>query len=233
MPTAMIVQIPTAEIRADPRLVAEINQTVAPSYVDAGPLVDRELQFNTAAYVLRDHGRLRAFFLVGYGYPGPVGGEPAVYLGLSACCEDDKNRGLTVRLYRQFSTDAAVWEAAHQQRLRLWATTAHPLIWSICRRFWDAEWPREDGSYTPEAEALARELRRQLAERHQQGEHPFICRRSATSTLYSEKEVERCEAARRKLTHDIFGQLQIDERNGDRLLMLARLRATFDRGSLR
>jgi hypothetical protein len=222
----MIVQRPTAGILADAPLVAEMLGLIAPSYVDAGPLVDRELRVNTTGYLLYgDERRLKAFFLVGYGFPGRVGGELAVFLGLSACREEDKNRGLPLRLYRRFITDGLAWETDHGERLRLWATTAHPLIWSICRRFWDVEWPREDGTFSPDAAELAWELRRQLPERYQRGEHPFICRQSATTTLYSDQEVKRCEAARRKLAHDMFAKFQIDERNGDRLLMLARLRA--------
>jgi hypothetical protein len=197
---------------------------IAPSYVDARPLLDRELRVNSIGYLLRgEQGRLRAFFLAGYGFPPQVGGEVAVFLGLSACREDDKNRGLTIYLYRQFNRDAAAWESTYRQRLRLWATTGHPLIWAICRRVWDVEWPRVDGTYSPEAEQLAWELRRQLPDRYQRGEHPFICRQSATSTLYSDAEVLRCMDARRKLKQDIFGQFQIDERAGDRLLMLARV----------
>lgn len=226
----MIVQCPTIDILADSRLVAEMLELIAPSYVDAGPLVERELRINTTGYLLRDAERLKAFFLVGYGFPGRVGGELAVFLGLSACREEDKNRGLPLRLYRQFIADGLAWEASHGERLRLWATTAHPLIWSICRRLWDVECPRQDGTFTPEAAALAWELRGQLPERYRRGEHPFICRQSATGTLYSEQEVGRCEAARGKLSHDIFGQFQIDERRGDRLLMLARLTAEPGRG---
>jgi hypothetical protein len=221
----MITQRATADMVIDQELVAEMLDLLAPSYIDARPVLDRELRNNTTGYLLQDEAsRLTAFFLVGFGVPGPIGGDATVYMGLSACREADKNRGQTIRLYRRFIRDAHVWEAQHGKRLRLWATTAHPLVWSICRRFWDVEWPKEDGSYTAVGEELAWALRRQLSERYWDGDHPFICRKVATGTKYSESESERCELARRKLAMDIFGQFQIDERCGDRLLMLARLR---------
>jgi hypothetical protein len=230
----MIAQRPTAAILTDAPLVAEMLDLIAPSYVDARPLVERELRINTTGYLFYGNDtRLKAFFLVGHGFPGRVGGELAVFLGLSACREEDKSRGLPLRLYRRFITDGLAWQIDHGERLRLWATTAHPLIWSICRRFWDVELPREDGTFSPEAAELAWELRRQLPERYQHGEHPFICRQSATSTLYSDQQIKRCEAARHKLIHDIFGQFRIDERKGDRLLMLARLRPEDERGRQR
>jgi hypothetical protein len=221
----MITQSLTADMLTDPRLVSEMFEILAPSYIDARPVLDRELRNNTTGYLLHDESsQLAAFFLVGYGVPGPVEGNSVVYLGLSACREADKNHGQTIRLYRQFIQDALAWEAERRERLLLWGTTAHPLIWLICRRLWDVEWPQEDGSFTPVGEQLAWELRRQLSGQYRLGDHPFVCRKVATGTRYSNAEVERCESARRKLAHDIFTQFRIDESNGDRLLMLARLR---------
>jgi hypothetical protein len=218
------------DVRADPRLVSEIRDLLAPSYEDARAVLDRELDNNSDAYLLtNDAGRLDAFFMVGWGRPPQIAGMSAVYLGLSACRQEHKGRGLTIRLYRQFIRDAATWEATHQERLLLWATTAYPLILAVFYRFFDVLAPRPDGVCTDEVSRLAWDLRSQLAGRYRAGPHPLVFRGVATATRYSDGEFARLEASRSQLDHDLFREWEIDERRGDRLLLLGHVRTIDSR----
>jgi hypothetical protein len=218
------------DVRTDSACVCEIRDLLAPSYKDARSVLDRELENNTVAYLLKDDaGELEAFFMVGWDRPPVVSGMPAVYLGLSACREEDKGRGLTIRLYRQFIRDAAAWEAAHQQRLLLWATTAHPLILAVFYRFFDVLAPQPDGVCTDEISRLAWELRGQLKEPYRVGTHPLIFRGVATATQYSDGEFDRLEASRSQLERDLFSEWDISERRGDRLLLLGHVRTSDGR----
>jgi hypothetical protein len=219
-----ITKAPLVDLRSDPVLTAEIRTLLAPSYEDAGPVLARELENNTDAYLLRDaSGRLQALFMVGWEKPGRVAGQPVVYLGLSACREENKGRGLTIRLYRQFNRDGAAWEAAEGERLLLWATTAHPLIVAVSHRFFEVLAPKTDGSVPDEAAALAEDLRGRLPAEYRTDPHPLILRGVATCTRYSASESARLEAARAQLERDLFREWDVDERRGDRLLLLGRV----------
>jgi hypothetical protein len=217
------------DVRADPVLVSEMRDLLAPSYVDARPVLDREFENNTVAYLLSDDtGQLDAFFMVGWDQPGRVSDMPTVYMGLSACREEYKGRGLTIRLYRQFIRDAAAREAEQGRRLLLWATTAHPLILAVFYRFFDVLAPQPDGACTDKFAKLAWELRGQLKEQYRVGTHSLICRGIATGTRYSDGEMARLEASRSQLDLDLFREWEIDERQGDRLLLLGHVRTTDD-----
>lgn len=210
------------DVRSSKSRIAAIRNLLAPSYEDAGALIDRELDNNTEIYLLTDDtGRLNAFFMVGWGWPAPqVAGKFPVYLGLSGCREEGKGRGLTIRLYQRFIRDALAWEARHQEKLLVWGTTAHPLILAICYRFFDVHAPLPDGVCSEEACRLAGALRDQLPEQYRAPSHPFVFRQIAVATRYADRELVRVEAARSRLDYDHFQEWEIDERQGDRLLIM-------------
>jgi hypothetical protein len=230
----IITKARVKDLCANSLRIAEFRKLLAPSYDDARPVLDRELENNTDAYLfLDDAGLVEAFFMVGWAKPARISSMPAVYLGLSACQQQRKGHGLTIRLYREFIRDAAAWEAAHSQRLLLWATTAHPLILAVFHRFFEVLAPRSDGRCPEEVSKLAWELREQLGGRYLVGDDPLVLRGIATATRYSNEELARSEDARSQLDRDLFREWEIDEQQGDRLLLLGHIRTTEAGRSMR
>jgi hypothetical protein len=199
----------------------KLNALLAPSYVDPGPLLKRELARNTEIYLALDTpSTIAAFFLVGWDLSGPSDALATVYLGLSGCREDYKGTGLTIRLYREFIRDAQIWEIRCGHKLVLWATTAHPLVWTIFHRLFCEVTPSLDGGYSLSAAERAVPFRAAVGRAGKLESHPFVFRELLADTRYSASEQLRCDRARRKLAVDVFQQLDIQEQRGDRLLLL-------------
>ena len=218
-------------LRDNEGLVAQLLSLLASSYVDPQPLLARELDRNTSVYLALDpRGQISAFFFVAWHHPAHLLPLTPVYMGLSACREQDKGAGATIRLYRQFILDAIAWETASRKRLLLWATTAHPLIFLVIHRLFCNVSPSLTGTFSADAQQLAATIRDQVYGRSERSENPFVIKHLCPDTRYSEGESRRCESSRLKLNPDVFTTFDIQEARGDRLLVLGEL-ATKSRKS--
>lgn len=213
------------EHRTNPALLTEMLEMIRPSYVDAAPLLDREVARCETLYRWYDHdGLLTAFFLVAWESLTIDSNErPAVYMGLSATRQDTKNSGVVRQLYAEFVRDGVQWEISNQRRLVLWFTTATP---SACLAayvlFVEAE-PRVDGTFTDIGAGVARAVRTRLSWPERLGDHPFVLRSVAGATRYSSVEAERVRAICARHDFDLLAKLDVQEMHGDRLLYICYL----------
>jgi len=222
----MIIQtIPSGAFRYYAGLKQEIFSLLGPSYEDPTSLLERELAHCDTLYVARDpSGRVMAFFLVAW-EPLSVNEEilQSVYLGLSATSQETKGSGIVRNLYARFIFDAISWEKENQRRLLLWATTATPSAYTAAHVICDEVAPRADGSYSPWAREVARVVRQRFGLPDlETGPNPFVLSAVAHKTRYSKAEVERISRIVEKSNFTLFRQLEIDERRGDRLLLICR-----------
>lgn len=220
-----ITRLERAQWSRVPGLERELADLVAPSYVDASGVMERELAFNDLLYLVRDAaGALLSFFLVRRGDLSAAAGESClVYMGLSATRDDTKNSGIVRSLYAAFAADVAAWQLDIGRRIRLWFTTATPSAYYAAQLlFMDIE-PRPDGSYNRETLAAIAQIRRTFAGCGESA-HPFVLPGVASGTRYS--DVERGRIARLCERHGfrLFEVLDVQERRGDRLVVTCSVR---------
>lgn len=210
-------------MRNDSKLVKEMLCLLAPSYEDPQPLLRRELNRNTTAFLLHDEqARLRAFFLVGWHVP-PADDDlgPLVYLGLSAARLEDKSLGLPLALYRAFIDEARSWERQHRKPLKLWGTTALPLVWRIVHRTFANVRPNLDGEFSSGDAHLMETILLKAGFKRPTDAEWFILRAVSADTRYTAIVVARDDAQRRSASSEIFERYRINEAAGDRLAFLA------------
>ena len=228
-PTAITTQVQRIE-RPDWHLDSPINREiadlVAPSYVDATALLERELAHNDLLYYIRDEDRrLVTFFMIARESVAVEGDLiPAIFLGLSATSQQTKGSGLYRTLFQAFIEDARTWQQALARPLLLWATTATPSSYHGARMMFDSLEPRPDGSCEAESATVANALRARygLGPVDPPG-NPFVMKGVASGTRYSPEEEARLAAICRKTGFDLFDRIGVDQRNGDRLLVTCRL----------
>lgn len=200
-----------------------VRALVGPSYVDPGPLLEREMDHCDTIYVAQDDdGELLAFYLVAWETVawGRGGGRTCVYLGLSASRDDAKGRGFARRLYKRCLLDARRWEERHRREVLLWGTTATPLVYGLAARFLRDMEPRPDGGFSEAGAAAAHRLRAHANWPPPRGtEHPFVLRGVARDTAYSARERGRLTHASRRC--GLLDRLGVQEARGDRLLFIA------------
>jgi len=222
----MIYEVRDKSFRNDESLRATIYKLVEPSYQDPTALIAREFEHCDTLYLAKDEdGNLVAFFMVAWETLN-VSGEllQAVYLGLSATSEDTKNTGIVRELYSHFISDGARWEQCTGRKLLLWATTATPSAFYAAHIFFKETQPDFEGRYSQESAEIAQHLHRRMGVSTKDvGSHPFVLRNMATNTRYSETELARIELICRKKNFLLFDGLGINERNGDRLLLICRI----------
>jgi hypothetical protein len=202
----------------------EIADLIAHSYVDPTALLEREFEHNDLLYYVRDdEGRLVAFFMVARERLTIDGRSiPAVYLGLSATSRDTKGSGRVRRLYASFIAEARGWQRALDRPLLLWGTTATPSAYHAADLLFDCLEPGRDGACSREGAAAANALRGRygLGPAH---EHPFVLPAVAAGTRYSPDEESRIDSICQQREFDLFARLGVNQRRGDRLLLVCRV----------
>jgi len=206
--------------RTDPILIAQLRDILQPSYVDARPLLTRELVHCDTLYLYRDaFGQPESFFLVAWEVL-LVGAEqvPTAYLGLSATRQDTKNSAIVRELYAAFLREAAAWERHSGQPLVLWFTTATPSVCLVAYTMFANAEPRAEGSFTERGATIAATIRSRLGLPATEGTHPFVLKGVAGSTRYSAGERERIHLISAKRNFTMLQDLGGYEECGDRLL---------------
>ena len=123
------------------------------------------------------------------------------------------------------------WEQQSGRRLLLWATTATPVTYFAASIFSDLD-PFLDGTYQTGHLNYVDAIRSKLAlpERNSSS-HPYVLRGVAKDTRYSQSEVLNILRFAATKNFDLLNKLHIDERRGDRLLMIGRSRRRSARAS--
>jgi hypothetical protein len=211
-------------LKIDTQLRSEILSLLAPSYEDPTALLEREVAACDTLYTDRDpDGKLKCFFMVGW-QDLSIGGahQNLAYLGLSGASVDVKNTARVRGLYDKFNSEAVQWERDQGQTLVLWFTTASPSAYYAGANVFDKAEPFLDGTYSKWGLQVVCAIR----ERQGYGNscHPFVAKSVALATRYSLPELERIQRICSKSNFQLFEQLAVDERGGDRLLVVCRPR---------
>jgi hypothetical protein len=205
--------------KSDRSLVSKILDLTRPSYVNNEVLIDREIEHNSDIYIINnDKGDLLAFFMINF---EPLRGSETYYLGLSACRDEYKGKGLGKSLYMKFMQDCREREKKENKRFLLWWTTGTPIVYYWFNKYVTDVQPDMNGNFDETGKDIALAI---IAEKfkdiHVDRSHPFILRSVAEHTQYSSAEHARIQAAGEKLGMDVFSRFNVREENADRFLMI-------------
>jgi len=211
------------EFRSNSGLHEEIIRLASPTYEDPSALlIPAIIQFDTAYLARDDDGRLLSFFM--HGYDEIILADrilPAIHLGWTCATQDTKGSHLVRALYEQFLKDAQAAQDAEGIDFTLWGTTATPVGFHLYHKYFADVAPDVQGNYSSEALEIANALRARLSCEHSET-HPFVLS-GVSRARFAEQEKERIDQIAQNKNFSLFDELKIDERNGDRLLVICRL----------
>ncbi|MGB3796465.1 MAG: hypothetical protein WA957_09205 [Alteraurantiacibacter sp.] len=156
---------------------------------------------------------------------GALKNKKVVYLGLSCVSEQYARTKSASRLYYQFTQDAYAYEQFHSTKLILYGTTATPIILTALPKIWDNVWPSPDGTYSESSAETIEAIKRVKGLDRYAGAHPFVLKSYAADTRYSLAEKQRQNELCKKIGIRTFEYLDLQEENGDRLLVLCEVPA--------
>lgn len=207
-----------ANFKSDIALVGKILELTRTSYVSNTYLIEREIEHNQDIYIISSGTKLLAFFMVNFEL---VNRQETYYLGLSACSEDYKGKGLGKSLYLRFLDDCRTREKNENKKFMLWWTTGTPIVYYWFNKYVSKVQPDMDGAYDKEGENIAIAIvKEKFPEITVDKDHPFILRSVAANTTYSLNEKARLLVATEKLKMDVFQKFNVREENADRFLMI-------------
>ena len=120
-----------------------------------------------------------------------------------------------------------MWEEQSGKRLLTWATKATPVTYFGASFFHNLE-PFLDGGYQTTHLVYVDAIRRKLdLPDRSDSSHPYVLRGVAKDTRYSQSEIHKILRFSANKKFDLLNRLEIDERRGDRLLMIGRFKKTF------
>jgi hypothetical protein len=205
--------------KSDKELVSKILELTSASYITNTQLIEREIEHNSDIYIITsNHDDLLAFFMVNCEY---LNGEKTYYLGLSACRDDLKGKGLGKSLYLKFMEDCRQIERKEQKKFLLWWTTATPIVYYWFNKYVAKVQPDMNGDFNEEGRNIALSIiKGKFPEVCVDKLHPFILRSVAENTTYSLNEQARLLVATENLGLDVFQKFNLREENADRFLMI-------------
>lgn len=202
-------------LRGDRALKTALASMIAPYYLDANALLEREIAGCSDCWIGLAGGLPHAFFLVRRE-------RDQVYLGLSGTSSQARRSGLAHRLYSAFVDTGRRWEAESGTRLLLWGTTATPVAVRAVRTVFADAIPDENATIPPALRDSIDELRRRLGAPATE-EHPLVIRGIAVDTRYTPQEAERNRKYAKEHGILILESLGVNEERGDRMLFLCRV----------
>ena len=212
------------EFRSNNDLHEEILRLASPTYMDpAAVLMPAIIQFDTAYLARDDDGRLLSFFM--HGYDEIILADdvlPAIHLGWTCATEETKGSHLVRALYEQFLIDARAVQQEKGIEFTLWGTTATPVGFHLYHKYFADVVPDVQGQYSPGALEIANALRTRLTGNEATTSRPFLLS-GVSKARFSQEELDRIALITRNKNFSLFEQLGIDERNGDRLLVICHL----------
>ena len=201
--------------------IERMFQLMKPYYIDPTSLLERDLKHNTNIYLLKDDiDNLLSFFMVGWEkhfIDDKL--SSVVFLGLSCANQKFQERKFASKVYYYFTKDAFDYEQLNNEKLILYGTTATPVVLLTLSKIWDNVKPLQDGSYTEYDKIIIDAIKKSTGLDKYSSDHPFVLKRIAIKTKYSVNEEARLKEVEIKNNIKIFEKLNIDEANGDRLLI--------------
>ncbi len=194
-------------------------EMIAPSYKSAGSHVTKDIEICDELYIIySDNKEILAFFMFGF---HKVKDLDCCYLGLSACRQEYKANGLVKALYLEFAKNCKTVELAYKRRLLCYWTTATPIVYNWFNKHFRNVEPDKFGNCT---EKGLETLYTIATERYEKAKFdiniPYVLRHAAKGINYSDEENQRIEKAIIDLNLPIFNEFNLDEKNGDRFLMI-------------
>lgn len=219
-----ITVIESVQLHSNEKLAEHLEEIVRPYYEDCALLMKRELNHNNVCYAFTDaEGEIISFALFAYEQLTVAGVlVPALYVGLAASREDVRNQGLAFKLWAQARQDILESQDRNQMDVVGWATTATPEAYLGPAKLSILD-PKPDGSYSRRNLDYAEAIRHKLGV-DKSPEHPFVLKGIAAGTRYSEQERNRIRRICTIKKFTLFDVLNIDESQGDRLLMVGHFR---------
>lgn len=205
-------------------LLNEIEELLAPSYALPGSFVMRGITgpipgIETQLLLFRDEaGKLAAFCKFGYHMSDDTA---CLYIGLTAVHPNYKDQGLGRQLWEKLFQECRRLELGAGQRFLVYLTTANPSAFAWFARALTEAAPMADG----DCDAAGLQLLRGIAATQYpqatcDAATPYLLRGAAPGVRYSESEYQWVKKLAARDTNSFFNSLTLDERNGDRLLLV-------------
>ncbi|TBW28242.1 hypothetical protein [Gramella sp. KN1008] len=146
-----------------------------------------------------------------------------IYLGLSCVNNQYKENKLGSKLYYTFTKEALQLQSNYSNPILLFGTTATPVILLTLPKIWDKVEPNLDGSYSKHGEKIIRQIQKELDLEKFSTYHPYVLKKIAVKTRYADFERRRFKDICKKFDLRTFEILDIDETQGDRMMILCNL----------
>ena len=206
------------------QLIEILLPVVRDAYADAELLILKDLRMSDRVYLLRDQDRVvHGFLMAGFDHPANVSlpeRRPA-YMGLSAVRPSARGTGNCLPLYRAFIRDGQLKEAENGCVYLIWATTASRTVWNLFSALLNDVAPIQGKPLTQRQIEWASAIRASMRSSHpQEPEDPFYWPDHKPDIRYSPAEWQRIQNETGGFP---YGDFTVDERRGDRLLMIGHL----------
>lgn len=196
----------------------EILCIVNPYYSNPQTIVLQELKNNNIIYLSKSLDNcLTSFFMVRFEKD-----LNSVYLGLSCASKENNTPNSASKLYAIFTLDCYKYQSETNVKLILYGTTATPIVFTTLPKIWDDVKPGIHGEYTAQDKAVIEEIKTNWGYAPYSTSHPFVLKGIAKAR-YSEQEKQRLRAFEEKNNLNTFKLLNINEEEGDRLLITCRV----------
>ena len=218
-----ITVLSNGDFRHNSQLHRDILELSQPSYEDASVVLAAALSNYDTVYLSRDDDdKLISFFMAGHeDVYIAAQSVPTIHLGWTCAAQETKGLGAARLLYSQFIDDSLKLQKSKGESLLLWGTTATPIGFYLYHKHFVGVQPGYDGTYPGTVIEVAEALRRRLGVISTNA-NPFVLP-GISKARFSQDEIRRIKEISANKAFTLFKDMGIDERNGDRLLVVCRL----------
>jgi hypothetical protein len=207
------------------QILSLLMPVVEDAYEDAGLLIMKDLAMSTHIYLLEEDvtHELQGFLMVGFGQPATLAltERRSAYVGLSAVRIGARGSGNCLPLFRAFIRDGRQFEVQDSTRYLVWGTTANKTVWRLFGALFRDVAPSVGVAASKQEMQWASEIRQVLrGNRGAEPNIPFYWPAHKPDIRYSESEWKRILKENETFS---FHHWVIDDRRGDRLLMIGHL----------
>jgi hypothetical protein len=193
-----------------------------PYYDVPSAMFGRDIKHCNCIYIVRKDEKIVSYFMSAW-ETLMINGDihDSVFCGLTCVDLRFRHTKQAILPFIQFILDAYEWEQKNKKKLIQWCTTVTPTSYLIVNKMWGTENPDMEGRYNEYAKTIALAIKKEFYKIEvDEVNHPFVLKRVAYQTNYSSQEVafQKQIIIKKKIT--IFDDLAIDERQGDRLLLV-------------
>lgn len=194
-------------------------------YVEPTSVVDSELKRNNMIYLLKDScNNILCFFMVAW-HKFKIHSEERdiVYMGLTCTSQNHQEKKFSSRLLYNFTVDAYNYQQKNNQKLLLYAKVASPIILLMLPKIYDNIQPDLDGNYNKKDKEVIESIKKAGGLDEFSSNHPYVLKGATANTKYSTNEKVRQKEFVFNSDINTFEKLNIDESNGDRLLIICEI----------